>query len=517
MYVGLLVTRLLLAVLFFVAGIGKLFGGFANSRKALADFGVPQWLVVPSSIVLPWVELSTAGLLFPASSTRIGAVSALALLLIFNAAIAGNLALGRTPNCNCFGQLHSAPIGWRTLARNGVLIVLAGGIAWQAQHKQIPSLLQVIEGFNGKEISVAVVILLAFVAISVEALVLLQFFQQNGRLLLRIEALEAKLGAAKLAAPAVAPVPVPPRGLPIGSRAPSFELPNLSGGTATLERLLSADKPLVLIFSHPNCGPCNALMPDIAGWQNTLARDLNIVVVSEGRLDTNREKAAEHGVGNVLVEKKPKLAEQYHAYGTPTAVVVRSDGMIGSPAISGADAIRQLVMNKAWTEAGLAALMREFVQQPKPAPSRPALPVGSQAPAFSLPDLSGDTVDSVNFNGDGTLLLFWNPACGFCQQMLQQLKEWEKARPASALRLVLISGGSREANRDMGLESTILIDDKFAVGQLYGASGTPSGLLVDSNGKIASGLAVGASALMEILNGSRPASPAGQIAVTRPS
>jgi peroxiredoxin len=517
MYVIVLVTRLLLAALFLVAGIGKLLGGFANSRKALADFGVPKWLGAPISIALPCAELSTACLLLPAASARIGAISALALLLIFNAAIAANLAVGRTPNCNCFGQLHSAPIGWRTLARNSVLIALAGWVTWQAQHYPSPSLLRAIQGLNSQEVVVTVVAILAFAAIGAEGLALLQSFRQNGRLLLRIEALEARLEAMNFGAAAGAPVPVPPRGLPIGSPAPSFDLPNVQGGTATLERLLSGGKPLLLIFSHPNCGPCNALMADVAGWQNTLAEDLNVVIISEGRRDTNRVKAAEHRVGNVLVEKKRKLAEQYQAFGTPTAVVVRSDGMIGTPAISGADAIRQLVMNKAWTEAGLAALMRGFLQQPRPAPAQPVLPLGSPAPTFKLPDLSGNTVDSIHFNGNGTLLLFWNPACGFCQKMLPQLKEWEMVRPQSAPLLVLISGGSREANRDMGLESTILIDDKFSVGQLYGASGTPSGLLVDSNGKIASGLAVGASALMAILSGSRPASLAGQIAVARPS
>src|ERR1700745_3186796 len=118
MYVIVLVTRLLLAVLFLVAGIGKLLGGFASSRKALAEFGAPRWLVAPISIALPCMELGTACLLLPASSARIGAVTALGLLFIFNAAIVANLAVGRTPNCSCFGQLHSVPIGWRTLTRN---------------------------------------------------------------------------------------------------------------------------------------------------------------------------------------------------------------------------------------------------------------------------------------------------------------------------------------------------------------------------------------------------------------
>jgi thiol-disulfide isomerase/thioredoxin len=110
-------------------------------------------------------------------------------------------------------------------------------------------------------------------------------------------------------------------------------------------------------------------------------------------------------------------------------------------------------------------------------------------------------VDSSQFNGTGTLLLFWNPGCGFCQRMLPELKKWEGAKRTNAPRLVLISSGTVDANRAMGLRSTVLIDDKFFVGSLYGASGTPSGLLLDSKGKIASGLAVGEAKIMEVLSG----------------
>src|SRR5205823_1360753 len=32
------------------------------------------------------------------------------------------------PSCNCFGQLHSRPIGWNTFASNSVLAALAYGL-----------------------------------------------------------------------------------------------------------------------------------------------------------------------------------------------------------------------------------------------------------------------------------------------------------------------------------------------------------------------------------------------------
>jgi hypothetical protein len=50
----------------------------------------------------------------------------------------------------------------------------------------------------------------------------------------------------------------------------------------------------------------------------------------------------------------------------------------------------------------------------------------------------------------------------------------------------------------MGLSSTVVLDQQFAVGRAFGASGPPSAVLVDSEGKIASEVAVGAPAVLEL-------------------
>ena len=95
-------------------------------------------------------------------------------------------------------------------------------------------------------------------------------------------------------------------------------------------------------------------------------------------------------------------------------------------------------------------------------------------------------------------MLFWNPGCGFCQQMLPDLKEWEATSPEDAPKLLVVSAGSEEANKEMGLTSPVLLDQQFAVGRAFGASGTPSAVLVDAEGKVASEVAVGAPAVMEL-------------------
>ena len=97
-----------------------------------------------------------------------------------------------------------------------------------------------------------------------------------------------------------------------------------------------------------------------------------------------------------------------------------------------------------------------------------------------------------DFRGEETLVLFWNPGCGFCQQMLPDLMECEAAPPEVAPKLLVVSAGTDAANRAMDLTSTVVLDQSFAVGRAFGASGTPSAVLVDAEGKVASEVAVGA-------------------------
>src|ERR671916_3232068 len=134
----LLVIRLLLAAVFVVAGVAKL-ADRKGSRQAMIDFGVPAGLASPLGILLPLAELVCAVALIPSATAWWGAVGTLTLLILFVAGIAVNLARGRKPECHCFGQLHSAPAGWSTLLRNGVLAAVAGFIVWQGSDGAGPS------------------------------------------------------------------------------------------------------------------------------------------------------------------------------------------------------------------------------------------------------------------------------------------------------------------------------------------------------------------------------------------
>jgi hypothetical protein len=83
------------------------------------------------------LELGVALALLPAAWW--GAFGALGLLLVFVIGIGITLLRGRRPACHCFGQLHSAPIGWLTLARNGALAVVAVVVIMKGQSGVGPS------------------------------------------------------------------------------------------------------------------------------------------------------------------------------------------------------------------------------------------------------------------------------------------------------------------------------------------------------------------------------------------
>ena len=81
------------------------------------------------------------------------------------------------------------------------------------------------------------------------------------------------------------------------------------------------------------------------------------------------------------------------------------------------------------------------------------------------------------------------------------LKAWEANPPEGAPRLLVVSTGTVEANQAEGLRSPVVLDQGFATGTRFGASGTPSAVLVDEEGRVASDVAVGAPAVLSLVRG----------------
>lgn len=257
----------------------------------------------------------------------------------------------------------------------------------------------------------------------------------------------------------------------------------------------------MLVFSDPGCTPCNALLPHLGRWQREHAVRLTVALLSRGTPEENRAKSAEHGLTQVLLQRDREVQQAYQVAWTPSAVLVRSDGRIGSSLAQGAEQIAALVAQGAATPDGVVPIPLAAI--PTAASAPPVGPkVGDPAPPVVLQNLDGEQVDLATWRGRPTLLLFWNPGCGFCQRMLDNLKSWEAQAGRGTTRVLVISTGCTEANRAMGLRSPVVLDQGFAVAGTFGSHGTPSGILVDGQGRIASGLAVGAEAVLALARGS---------------
>ncbi len=115
------VAPVLLAVAFAFAAGAK----FADREGTAAGFEAlglrrPAQLAVQ----VPTIELSTAVLLILAPVG--GALVALLLLSAFTIFLVRKLRAGSTAPCKCFGGVGTHPIGWRDVARNVGLAVVAG-------------------------------------------------------------------------------------------------------------------------------------------------------------------------------------------------------------------------------------------------------------------------------------------------------------------------------------------------------------------------------------------------------
>jgi methylamine dehydrogenase accessory protein MauD len=483
MWVAILLVRLALALVFVIAGIAKLLD-LSGSRQALTDFGVPRFLARWLGTVLPIAEVAIGFSILSGIWTQWGAVAGLLLLFVFIAAISINLLLGRRPHCHCFGQLHSEALSPSTLMRNLVLALLAALLVWQGKQSPPANLAIWIVNFSLPQF-LAAIGLFALVLLGANIALLWQVILQQGRMLVRIEGIGNSLQGVQPHAAIARKTSAAP-GLVVGTVAPDFQLPDLDGQLVASKTFLALARPTLLLFTNPQCGPCQALFAEIGSWQRDLRNLITVVVVSEGSVEENRTKSSTHGVSQILLQKKREVAESYQAWGTPAAVIVRPDGRIGSAVANGADAIRSLVPPR---PSNLNAVAHP-----------PDVRIGESPPATTLLDLRGQNISLDRFRNREVLLLFWNPNCGFCQRMLPELRKRDVGVTTKLPELVVVSSGTKQEGEAMGLQTSVLLDPQTKLGHALGAHGTPMAVLLDTEGRVASQPVAGGNAILELLD-----------------
>lgn len=485
----LLLSRLFLFGVFALAGVAKLLD-LEGSEKAVKGFGIPDNLAKTAAFVLPVGEILIALMLLARTTAWIGAILALLLLLLFIGGMIFQIAKGNAPDCHCFGQIHSEPVGKSSLIRNIGFAILALFLVGQGRDNQGLGLSQFSDNMLQAVFLLGILVLLA-----VAVFYLKKIFEQQVQIQRRIEVLElvSRDGSQVEREGAGSPA----ESLPIGAPFPEFELADTDGKRVRFSDYRKTAKPILFMFVSPDCGPCNALYPEVKEWREASDDKFQIVLVSSGSISANAEKFSNET--GVLLQEKRELAEQVKARWTPTAIYVNANGRIASHPAAGDTAIRELV-EKLQTED----LENEHTVFPNANDDGVPLKIGEKLPEFSLQDLKGTPVTRDSFIGKESLIVFFSPTCPYCVGMVDELKEWDKTKGSDDPELVVFSDGDAAAHEDLGLDTTVVLDAAYKLSAEIGMMGTPSGILVNKDGEIVTETGIGASRIWALIGKTRP-------------
>lgn len=329
-----------------------------------------------------------------------------------------------------------------------------------------------------------------------------QLVRQNGRILLRLEAIEKRL------APRGDGKPREAGGLPVGTVAPQLELPDLMGVPHNLSDFRG--KEVLLLFFNPQCGYCTKMAADLAALPpDGDDKHAVPVVITTGDADENRKLVARYGIRCVmLLQEQMQVATQYRVQGTPMGYRIDPAGRIAGELTVGGEALLQLAAQhpphrRAPASSGNGHAAHGKQPDPSLARSllnRDGLNAGTVAPEFRLPRLDGGELALTDFRGERVLLVFSDPECGPCMDLAARLQELHLQR--SDLQVLVVSRRDVEANRTkadkLGLSFPIVLQRQWEISLKYAMFATPIGYLIDEQGLIASKVAVGVEPILAL-------------------
>jgi peroxiredoxin len=334
-----------------------------------------------------------------------------------------------------------------------------------------------------------------------------QLVRQNGRILLRLEALEQRLEAPDAEPPSL--TPSAPSGLAVGSIAPEFELPDLAGTRHCLSEFRG--RSVLLIFFNPDCGFCVRMGSDLAALvpEGSYGQPVPLVVTT-GDAQANRQLFERHEIRcPVLLQKDMEVASQYQAHGTPMGYLIDEKGTIASNLAAGAPALLALASAGSAKAKGNKPLSESRL-------NRSGLKGGTPAPNFRLARLEGGDLALEEYRGRQVLLVFSDPQCGPCDQLAPHLERLHHER--RDLQVLMVSRQDVETNRQkvakLGLTFPVVLQKSWEISLLYAMFATPVGYLIDEQGVLASDVAVGVEPILALAarpsvstNGQRPSRP----------
>ena len=131
------------------------------------------------------------------------------------------------------------------------------------------------------------------------------------------------------------------------------------------------------------------------------------------------------------------------------------------------------------------------------------LPIGAKFPDFELPGMNGDTVtlDIIKAAKLPSLFFFISPTCTPCQSLVPEFEEWQ-TELKDKVNLVFVSGGTPQANAEKfgeNIQRQLLIQKDRELANKAKAKWTPTAILVDRRGRVASHAAAGDNAIRDLV------------------
>ena len=128
-----------------------------------------------------------------------------------------------------------------------------------------------------------------------------------------------------------------------------------------------------------------------------------------------------------------------------------------------------------------------------------ALKIGAPAPAFSLKDLTGKTVNLADYKGKVVVLEWFNPECPFVkkhhEKFTTMVDTYNAFKDKGVVWIAINSGApgkegagldkNKKASTDWKLPYSVLLDETGATGKAYGAKTTPHMYIINADGNLA--------------------------------
>ena len=286
---------------------------------------------------------------------------------------------------------------------------------------------------------------------------------------------------------------------------PSFHFLDLNGDLVGLDAFVG--QKLLLIHWNPRCRFCELIAPELARLGPDLARQgVAIVFVCHEDPEVNSRLVLMYRLqGRLLFPRDgAQVSALFRGRGTPAAYLLKEDGRLSYPLTVGADTVLQLARKAAFGSGPRNGLIGKRSLQHSRI-ERSGLKPGLIAPSFSLPNVFGGAITLEEYRGRRAVLIFIDPGCGPCNELVPEFKRLNQKRGNDAPAIILIGRGDPAENRrkleEHGLALPLVVQRSWEISRRYGIFAIPVAFTIDENGLIADKVAQGPLEIIKVIRG----------------